>query len=187
MVSKLLLAVQEKLLTAWREGDTESTLLLRKAYREVRNGLGYRKSAELYGAFPADPYSHTPLHSGAKQPGMTGQVKEEILTRQLENGVLVSGGRIFFSSLLVDDEEFLPEPAEWTYYDIYEKRHSYVRPAKPLCLYLLRRAGHYRNREIPGSASSSEINGRRPRTGWSCPPKRASPFSTEQERLNSSK
>ena len=28
-----------------------------------------------------DPYSHTPGGAGAKQPGMTGQVKEEVITR----------------------------------------------------------------------------------------------------------
>ena len=36
------------------------------------------KTPEEYGAFPFDAYSHTPYNSGAKQPGMTGQVKEEI-------------------------------------------------------------------------------------------------------------
>ena len=34
---------------------------------------------ELYGAFPTDPYSHTPGGKGAQQPGMTGQVKEDLL------------------------------------------------------------------------------------------------------------
>ncbi len=164
MVSKLLLAVQEKMLSAWRSGDTGSAGLLRKAYIEIRNGLGFRKSAETYGAFPADPYSHTPLHSGAKQPGMTGQVKEEIITRLLENGVLVSGGRIFFTAFLVDDEELLSEPSQWVYYDVYEQRYSISVPrncfAFTLCgVPVIAGKGepkliiHYRNREVRTSGS----------------------------------
>jgi hypothetical protein len=129
MVSKLLLAVQEKLLTACRNGERGAAASLIERYLAVREGLGYRKSAEQYGAFPADPYSHTPLHSGAKQPGMTGQVKEEIITRLLENGIIVSGGRIHFTSLLVDDEEYLTEQADWTYYDVNENRRTLPVPA----------------------------------------------------------
>ena len=44
---------------------------------EINAGIGAHKSPELYGAFPTDPYSHTPGGKGAQQPGMTGQVKEE--------------------------------------------------------------------------------------------------------------
>ncbi|CAN0044150.1 unnamed protein product, partial [Discosporangium mesarthrocarpum] len=43
-------------------------------------------------AFPTDPYSHTNRH-GAQQPGMTGQVKEEIVTRFGELGVRIEGGQ----------------------------------------------------------------------------------------------
>ena len=41
--------------------------------------MGFKKteSPAEYGAFPDDPYSHTPSFGGARQPGMTGQVKEE--------------------------------------------------------------------------------------------------------------
>ena len=44
----------------------------------LRGGRRSDKSPAVYGAFPLDPYSHTPAHAGAQQPGMTGQVKEEI-------------------------------------------------------------------------------------------------------------
>ena len=54
------------------------------------------KSPELYGAFPTDPYSHTPAGKGAQQPGMTGQVKEDILSEVLEIGVFVKEGLIQF-------------------------------------------------------------------------------------------
>jgi hypothetical protein len=86
MVAKLLLAVQE---CVFQAADRQASELpaLQAHYRRVRNGLGYRKSAADYGAFPADPYSHTPGEGGAQQPGMTGQVKEEILTRWGELGL----------------------------------------------------------------------------------------------------
>jgi hypothetical protein len=74
----------------------------------VRDGLGYRKSAADWGAFPADPYSHTPGEGGAQQPGMTGQVKEEILTRWGELGLRMRRGRVHFDPVLLDAAE-LPE------------------------------------------------------------------------------
>jgi hypothetical protein len=74
----------------------------------VRDGLGYRKDAAAWGAFPADPYSHTPGEGGAQQPGMTGQVKEEILTRWGELGLRMRGGRVHFNPVLLDAAE-LPE------------------------------------------------------------------------------
>ena len=83
-------------------------------YRRVREGLGYRKSAADWGAFPADPYSHTPGEGGAQQPGMTGQVKEEILTRWGELGLRVRGGRVHFDPVLLDEAE-LPEGGALTF------------------------------------------------------------------------
>jgi hypothetical protein len=76
----LLLAVQE-IFWADREstsaGNSAISHKLRETYYRVREGLGFNKSPLHYGAFPTDPYSHTPGHSGAQQPGMTGQVKED--------------------------------------------------------------------------------------------------------------
>ncbi len=107
MVAKLLLAVQERVFEA---ADRQAPELpaLQAHYRRVRNGLGYRKSAAEYGAFPADPYSHTPAEGGAQQPGMTGQVKEEILTRWGELGLRVLAGRVHFDPVLLDQAE-LPQ------------------------------------------------------------------------------
>ena len=68
----------------------------------------------MYGAFPVDPYSHTPAGKGARQPGMTGQVKEEILTRLGELGVAVDDGRLAFDVLLVRPEELLDAATAWT-------------------------------------------------------------------------
>ena len=102
MVAKLLLAVQE----CHGRAGPQAKPRLRAAYEEIRDGLGYRKTPEEYGAFPTDAYSHTPRHLGAQQPGMTGQVKEEILTRFGELGVVIDAGRVRFTPQLLDDAEF---------------------------------------------------------------------------------
>lgn len=100
MVSKLLLAAQETLVRARLDGiDVELCRELDERYESIRGGLGFRKSASEYGAFPTDPYSHTPAHAGARQPGMTGQVKEEILTRRGELGVWVRNGCLVFEPI----------------------------------------------------------------------------------------
>lgn len=110
MVAKLLLAVQERVFEAATQGAPELPAL-QQFYRRVRDGLGYRKSVAEYGAFPADPYSHTPGEGGAQQPGMTGQVKEEILTRWGELGLRVQGGRVHFQPVLLDLDEIAPDGA----------------------------------------------------------------------------
>jgi hypothetical protein len=112
MVAKLLLAVQEVLTQAHREGAPAAVrTALGEGYWRVRAGLGFMKSPREYGAFPTDPYSHTPRHAGAQQPGMTGQVKEEVLTRFGELGVGVEAGRVVFRPLLLRRSEFLAAPA----------------------------------------------------------------------------
>ena len=110
MVSKLLLAVQENAITAIKQGASPDVISkLTKAYYEVRSGIGFNKEAQIYGAFPADPYSHTPYHQGAKQPGMTGQVKEEILTRFGELGLDITGGCARFNPVILQKSEFFTE------------------------------------------------------------------------------
>lgn len=113
MVAKLLLAIQERVFEAADRAAPEFTALAAH-YRRVRDGLGYRKSAAAYGAFPADPYSHTPAEGGAQQPGMTGQVKEEVLTRWGELGLRVQAGRIRFDPVLLDATE-IPEGGALTF------------------------------------------------------------------------
>ena len=78
-------------------------------YSRIRAGLGYMKDAREQGTFPTDPHSHTPAHTGAQQPGMTGQVKEGVLLRWGELGVRVSGGRIRFRPVVLSPSEFLTE------------------------------------------------------------------------------
>ena len=112
MVSKLLLAVQETYFRAREAGEPPATLAaLAAAYYDVRDGLGFHKAPEEFGAFPADPYSHTPAHAGAQQPGMTGQVKEDVLARWGELGVEVRDGRLGFAPTLLRLDEFFDEGA----------------------------------------------------------------------------
>jgi hypothetical protein len=90
-------------------------------YFEINAGIGAHKSPELYGAFPTDPYSHTPGGKGAQQPGMTGQVKEDLLCRFGELGVRVSNGQLHFDRALMHREEFLTEPASFDYVDVKQR------------------------------------------------------------------
>jgi hypothetical protein len=112
MVSKLLLAVQE---TIFRTRDESSTAALIEQYASIRKGLSFNKPPDVYGAFPTDPYSHTPKGQGAKQPGMTGMVKEEIITRQMELGLNIENGCLVFDPLLFDRAEVSCIPATFTY------------------------------------------------------------------------
>ncbi len=115
MVSKLMLAVQEGHQRALEAGEpAEHVAALAAAYADVRAGLGFHKSPDVFGAFPADPYSHTPAHAGAQQPGMTGQVKEDVLARLGELGVEVRDGRLGFAPALLPHEEFLDAPTPAT-------------------------------------------------------------------------
>lgn len=108
MVSKLLVAVQENYFAALDSGAPE-TPALAAHYREILEGTGVHKSAAQYGAFPTDAYSHTPWGKGAKQPGMTGQVKEDIITRFGELGVRVRKGCVSIEPTLLADSEYLPD------------------------------------------------------------------------------
>jgi hypothetical protein len=125
MVSKLLLAVQENVERAVAE-SADATVVdrLRDAYEDVRIGLGYSKTPEVYGAFPVDPYSHTPAGRGARQPGMTGQVKEEVLTRLGELGLRVEHGRIAFRPVLLRPQEWTTRPETFRYLDVAGKPQS---------------------------------------------------------------
>ena len=115
MVSKLLLAVQETAVRCRHEACGPALLT---CYADIRAGLSFNKAADVYGAFPTDPYSHTPKGQGAKQPGMTGMVKEEILTRQAELGLLIENGRLAFDGLLLNADELLRSPGVYSYQDV---------------------------------------------------------------------
>ena len=119
MVSKLQLAVQECCLKAVEENESAEVIgRLLEHYYEINEGIGVHKSPALYGAFPTDPYSHTPAGKGAQQPGMTGQVKEDILSRFGELGVFVKNGNLYFNPCLLRKDEFLAETKIFNYVDL---------------------------------------------------------------------
>jgi hypothetical protein len=119
MVSKLLLAAQENFFRALdHDADQMVVKQLGSLYYRVREGIGFNKTPLEYGAFPTDPYSHTPKHAGARQPGMTGQVKEEVLTRFGELGVRVSDGSVRFQPALLRAREFIAEPRPFRFLDV---------------------------------------------------------------------
>jgi hypothetical protein len=119
MVSKLMLAIQENFFAALDQGaDDVDSRRLGQLYYRVREGIGFNKTPAEYGAFPTDPYSHTPKHAGAKQPGMTGQVKEEVLCRFGELGVRVSDGEVHFQPNLLRASEFMAASRDTGYVDV---------------------------------------------------------------------
>ncbi|MBG6059255.1 hypothetical protein RCH16_002567 [Cryobacterium sp. MP_M5] len=133
MVSKLLLAVQETLERALAERADELAIRgLMAAYEDVRAGIGYCKDPLTYGAFPTDPYSHTPAGHGARQPGMTGQVKEEVLTRLGELGLRVEDGRIRLRPTLLRAGEWTTAPGTFAYRDVAGERQRIELPVGAL-------------------------------------------------------
>lgn len=119
MVSKLMLAAQECSLRAIeRKEDPQIIGRLLEHYYEIQAGIGVHKSPKLYGAFPTDPYSHTPAGRGAQQPGMTGQVKEDILVHWGELGVYAQEGQLYFNPSLLRREEFIPEASIFSFINL---------------------------------------------------------------------
>jgi len=126
MVSKLLLAVCETFYRAAERGANPGILgRLAAHYYEIRAGIGLNKNPDVYGAFPADPYSHTPGNRGAQQPGMTGQVKEDIIARWGELGVVVREGSIRFHPILLRKKEFLSEAHEFVHLDVNGEKKTW--------------------------------------------------------------
>jgi hypothetical protein len=118
MVSKLRLAAQESFFRAAEAGAPQRLLQrLAAAYYDICAGIGDYKTPEVYGAFPMDPYSHTPAQAGARQPGLTGQVKEDFLCRVGELGVFVKAGEIRFDPALLRRQDLLAAPSEFFYVD----------------------------------------------------------------------
>lgn len=133
MVSKLLLAVMENCLKAIENGEDEVTIgKLLEHYYEIQAGIGVHKSPKLYGAFPTDPYSHTPWHKGAQQPGMTGQVKEDLLARMGEIGLQVKAGKIHFQPKLLRIVDLLQQATSIDFVDVNGNFHKVELPANSL-------------------------------------------------------
>ncbi|MFD1613548.1 hypothetical protein [Gelatiniphilus marinus] len=134
MVSKLVLAVQENVQLAINTNESDDIIgRLLDHYYEIQAGIGVHKSPELYGAFPTDPYSHTPATKGAQQPGMTGQVKEDVLSRFGELGVFVEDGKLFFNPRLLRKSEFLNSSKSFEYTSINKADKTIQLEAGSLC------------------------------------------------------
>lgn len=136
MVSKLLLAIGENIEQARNKGASRDILLkLSKYYAEVQKGIGVHKTPDQYGAFPIDPYSHTPRMAGVQQPGMTGQVKEDVISRFYELGLMVNNGQISFDPVVLNKNEFIQPGTNDTYN--LSAPHLYFTYCKVPVIYLL--------------------------------------------------
>jgi hypothetical protein len=134
MVSKLQLAVLECCRKAIQDKESDTLVVkLLEHYYEINEGIGVHKSPKLYGAFPTDPYSHTPANKGAQQPGMTGQVKEDIISRFGELGVFVKDGQLSFEPTILRKSEFLTKKQSFHYIDVQGKSIELPLEEKSLC------------------------------------------------------
>ena len=133
MVSKLLLAVGETLQRSIIEQSDYSIMeRLRDHYSAIREGIGSHKRPDEYGSFPFDPYSHTPTMAGVQQPGMTGQVKEDIISRWFELGVSVRDGQVTFCPTMLTDADFKDGELRFTYCGteiVYKKLVGSIQPS----------------------------------------------------------
>ncbi len=160
MVAKLLLAVQESFWHARISGESAATQsALAEAYYRIRAGLSSDKTPAEYGAFPIDPYSHSPAHMGAQQPGMTGQVKEEVFTRWGELGVRVDDGSIEFDPVLLRRREFLTEQTNWSYYDVAAQKKTLTVPSDALAFTYCQVPITYRLGDGAGSVNVRRADG----------------------------
>ena len=170
MNAKLLLAAFEVYADAAAKGSDEAPALA-ALYHRVREGMGFRKSPQHFGAFPTDAYSHTPAERGAQQPGMTGLVKEELLTRRGELGIFVDDGQLRFEPSLLLEDEWRRAPATWSRpggevslpadsmaFTCCGVPVVYVRGSEQARLEVRMRDGS--SRTIGGSALGAELSGR---------------------------
>ena len=103
--------------------------------------MGFTKTPDVYGAFPTDPYSHSPRHRGAQQPGMTGQVKEEIITRFGELGVEISGGCLRFNPRNLRRAEFFKDTHVFAYVNAAGEETAWELTGGQPCIHLSPDAG----------------------------------------------
>ena len=130
MVAKLALETQGALERAIAAGESVERIAVLRAFRqEIREGIGAHKRPAEYGAIPTDPYSHTPSFAGVQQPGMTGQVKEDVLARMGAMGVQIEDGCIRFNASLVVHDEFLAQAGIFHGVDVNGKAYALEVPA----------------------------------------------------------
>jgi len=136
MVSKLLLAIGEGINTFGNEGiDSHAFIALNQLYQRVREGIGVHKKPSEYGAFTTDPYSHTPAMMGVQKPGLTGQVKEDILSRFIELGIVIENGQLSINTKWINDTLF-DERGKYSFqlFNVWIEFQS-VKPSKAIIEY----------------------------------------------------
>ena len=129
-----MLAVEETCTRALSQqpGTSESNRLIHHYYK-IKEGIGVHKAPARYGAFPTDPYSHTPAGKGAQQPGMTGQVKEDILSRMAELGIYVEQGRLGFKPMMLRKNEFSEEARTVEFFNVQNEKQETALDRGSLC------------------------------------------------------
>jgi len=131
--SKFMLSLQEIFSkNSGSDKDGNSAQTIKESYYRLRSGFGFNKTPEQWGAFPLEPYSHSPYDMPAQQPGMTGMVKEDILTRMAELGLMSKDGVIYFDTALLQKREFLTKPDIFHYVDANGQVASLELPAQSL-------------------------------------------------------
>ncbi|MFM7115894.1 MAG: hypothetical protein ACKO0N_04600 [Planctomycetota bacterium] len=160
MVSKLATAVARTCQVAQRHSDPAYPKLLEQ-FREVYEGMWLNKSPESYGAFPTDPYSHTPAHAGAQQPGMTGQVKEDLVTRLCELGVIVENGTVTFDPALLRADEALRTPSKLAFVGLSGERTDSVVESGSLAFSLCQTPIVYQTSELASEIAIEYQDGKR--------------------------
>ena len=131
MISKLLLAVQENIQGSAENGEPEE--IVRVPYGDDTSISG-RVSDTISRPRYTAPFRRIRIRirrrmQGAKQPGMTGQVKEEIIARLGETGLTIRDGRIRFVPRLLRRREFMTQPAVFKYIDVNGRETAMELPA----------------------------------------------------------
>ncbi len=102
--AKLALAVLETVQRTREKGEDATEIYM--AYKQLMSGFIYRKTPEECNAIPVEPYSHTSFSGQSEQAGMTGQVKESVIMRRIEMGIVVKSGEIHFDKWFIPEGEF---------------------------------------------------------------------------------
>ena len=98
--------------------DPAVTAALADAYYDIRRGWASTNRPRSTVRFQPIPIPTRRWNGGARQPGMTGQVKEEIITRWGELGVKFEQGALCFSPTLLRSDEFLQKESDFTYFNL---------------------------------------------------------------------
>ena len=100
-------------------------------YYKIYNGIGPKKSPSCTVLF-LQTLIRIRLGEGVQQPGMTGQVKEDLLSRSGELGVRVKEGILCFDPELLRSEEFLDHKQVFYFINIHQKKSEILLAPKSM-------------------------------------------------------